>query len=189
MVVAWTLFEGERWVLVAYVPEAFRRLGNDFIQPLYDLDFPVSVLCQSRVVQLLPRHVDDDVARSVPIVGANRAVSDAPVSHHDDRSLAELLVAARPVVWRGAGDLLQVPWLAVRRAAGSSSISSQATQGSVLLRFRQVSTFGHWLLKETRELARLPPPLCLALYMYPMFPLWRWMLYFLFFGGDGHVVS
>ena len=103
-------FEGERWVLVAYVPEAFRRLGNDFIQPLYDLDFPVSGPVQSRVVQLLPRHVDDDVARSVQIVGANRAVSDAPVSHHDDRSLAELLVAARPVVWRGAGDLLQVPW-------------------------------------------------------------------------------
>ena len=103
-------FEGERWVLVAYVPEAFRRLGNDFILPLYDLEFPVSAPVQSRVVQLLPRHVDDDVARSVQIVGANRAVSDAPVSHHDDRSLAELLVAARPVVWRGAGDLLQVPW-------------------------------------------------------------------------------
>eukprot|EP00439_Symbiodinium_sp_Y106_P049214 s186_g6.t1 len=103
-------FRGERWVLVAYVPEAFSQARQAFEESLRDLAFPIGDHVQSRTVRILPELLDSPGARTVHCDRPSDATSWTPKRFCDNRSLAELLVAARPVVWRGAGDLLQVSW-------------------------------------------------------------------------------
>ena len=103
-------FQGERWVLVAYVPEAFRRAEPAVRQQLTDLAFPIIALGHCRMVQLSDCVGEHTGSRTVHLDGTSDVVMLDALDQRDRRSLSELLVAARPVVWRGAGDLLQVPW-------------------------------------------------------------------------------
>ncbi|CAE7257437.1 unnamed protein product [Symbiodinium microadriaticum] len=103
-------FQGERWVLVAYVPEAFRRCEPAIHCQLRDLLFPVSDIGLCRMVQFSKADEDRSEVRTVQMEGASDVRAPDTLDYRDRRSLSELLVAARPVVWRGAGDLLQVPW-------------------------------------------------------------------------------
>ena len=103
-------FQGERWVLVAYVPEAFRQAEPDFHRQLSELSFPVPDLSLCRVVQLSNTVGERSDGRTIRLDGTSNVEPAEGLGLRDRRSLSDLLVAARPVVWRGAGDLLQVPW-------------------------------------------------------------------------------
>ena len=110
---------GERWMLAAYVPEAFHSEGGIIREDLLRLRFPLPPGTSAGSPGVLAVPVSSSGHRQVlsgsPTTSSltRQVLADSPGVDDtvcDARPLAQLLVAARPVTWRGGGDLLQVPW-------------------------------------------------------------------------------
>ena len=125
-------FQGERWAVTAYTTLHVSQDSASACEELLALGFPLP--CSSgvgvgdRVVRLgpdppgFPRTPSPPVAPTRVVQCSTSAVAQPTAAprqvldagpHAEDFScaaVAQRLKAARPVVWKGAGDLLQVPW-------------------------------------------------------------------------------
>ena len=125
-------FQGERWAVTAYTTLHVSQDSASVREELLALGFPLP--CSSgvgvgdRVVRLgpdppgFPRTPSPPVAPTRVVQCSTSAVAQPTAAprqvldagpHAEDFScaaVAQRLKAARPVVWKGAGDLLQVPW-------------------------------------------------------------------------------
>ncbi|CAE7466822.1 unnamed protein product [Symbiodinium microadriaticum] len=106
-------------MLAAYVPEAFHSEGGIIREDLLRLRFPLPPGTSAGSPGVLAVPVSSSGHRQVlsgsPTTSSltRQVLADSPGVDDtvcDARPLAQLLVAARPVTWRGGGDLLQVPW-------------------------------------------------------------------------------
>ena len=97
-----TPWSGFRWVLTGYSPLGSLDLSADARKDLLALGFPLPTASVHNPCSPLPPKPASKVSR---VVFMPSEPPDMP-----DASLAARLLAARPVTWRGTGELLQVPW-------------------------------------------------------------------------------